>query len=163
VPEEILEVKEEIMAEMAQQNKPVAYVSGPMTGYEDWNFPAFHDVAERLRAAGFAVVNPAENLGGETDMTASWFLGLDITMIVTRCDLMVMLPGWPESDGAKVEALVADAVGLPIYCARENGMVLGNRIHIRDCVVDFAYRSRRAFGEIRDSLARNCNRLEVLA
>jgi hypothetical protein len=36
------------------------YLSGPMTGIPENNFPAFHMWAERLRADGYDVVNPAE-------------------------------------------------------------------------------------------------------
>lgn len=36
------------------------YLSGPMTGLPDLNFPAFHAAAAQLRAQGLEVVNPAE-------------------------------------------------------------------------------------------------------
>ena len=36
------------------------YISGPMTGHADHNFPAFDAAAERLRAEGHFVINPAE-------------------------------------------------------------------------------------------------------
>jgi hypothetical protein len=36
------------------------YLSGPMTGLPDLNFPAFHAEAARLRALGYDVINPAE-------------------------------------------------------------------------------------------------------
>ena len=36
------------------------YLSGPMKGYPDSNFPAFHATAAALRARGLEVVNPAE-------------------------------------------------------------------------------------------------------
>ena len=36
------------------------YLSGPMTGMAENNFPAFHDAAAKLRAGGHEVVNPAE-------------------------------------------------------------------------------------------------------
>ena len=34
------------------------YLSGPMTGIADNNFPAFHRWAAKLRADGFDVVSP---------------------------------------------------------------------------------------------------------
>ena len=36
------------------------YLSGPMSGLPELNFPAFHAEAARLRALGFEVVNPAD-------------------------------------------------------------------------------------------------------
>lgn len=36
------------------------YLSGPMSGIADNNFPAFHEHAAQLRAQGFYVVSPAE-------------------------------------------------------------------------------------------------------
>ena len=36
------------------------YISGPMSGLPELNFPAFHAAAASLRAKGLDVVNPAE-------------------------------------------------------------------------------------------------------
>ena len=36
------------------------YLSGPMSGIKDSNFPAFLEWAARLRADGFEVVSPHE-------------------------------------------------------------------------------------------------------
>jgi hypothetical protein len=42
------------------------YLSGPMTGLPDLNFPAFNAAASALRAKGLNVINPAEiNIDGE--------------------------------------------------------------------------------------------------
>ena len=36
------------------------YISGPMTGKHDFNYPAFNAAAKRLRSEGHFVINPAE-------------------------------------------------------------------------------------------------------
>lgn len=37
------------------------YLAGPMTGFEDFNVPAFNTMAAQLRARSFVVENPAEH------------------------------------------------------------------------------------------------------
>ncbi|SED31843.1 protein of unknown function [Pseudomonas frederiksbergensis] len=37
------------------------YLTGPMTGFEDFNFPAFNKMAADLCACGYVVENPAEH------------------------------------------------------------------------------------------------------
>lgn len=102
------------------------YLAGPMTGLPQFNFPAFHEAATALRAAGYDIVSPAETdppevqaaalasttgtldangkVGGET-----WgqILARDVQMIADTLDGIVFLPNWHKSRGAKLEAFVA--------------------------------------------------------
>jgi hypothetical protein len=59
------------------------YLSGPMTGIPEFNFPAFNAEASRLRALGFDVVNPVDI---NPDTTASWYdcIKNDIAALLTR-------------------------------------------------------------------------------
>lgn len=86
------------------------YVSGPMTGLPDLNFPAFNAAAAQLRALGLDVVNPAEL---NPDPSCTWQAAMreDIRALVD-CDTIVFLPGWQHSRGAKLERPVAQALGL---------------------------------------------------
>ena len=87
------------------------YISGPMTGYPDLNFPAFFAEAERLRALGYEVVNPAElNPPG-----ASWqdCMRKDIEELV-KCDAIILLDGWDQSKGARLEKHIAHKLNLKI-------------------------------------------------
>jgi hypothetical protein len=90
------------------------YISGPMSGYVDFNRPAFHAAAYRLRAKGYDVVNPAE-LDETHPMwegaTHAEFLRRDIRLLVD-CDLIYLLPGWKHSKGATGEKYVADLCGI---------------------------------------------------
>lgn len=88
------------------------YVSGPMTGHPDLNFPAFHDAAARLRAVGYDVVNPAE-INPDHGATWSECLRADIAALVT-CDAIAMLSAWQTSRGAKLERDIATALGMRV-------------------------------------------------
>jgi hypothetical protein len=88
------------------------YVSGPMTGLPDLNFPAFHAAAAKLRAAGFAVVNPADL---NPDPAATWAqcMRADIKALCD-CDGLALLPGWQDSRGAKLEKHIAEALAMDV-------------------------------------------------
>lgn len=90
------------------------YLAGPMTGIEDFNYPAFNAMAERLRAAGYDVENPADH--GTVD-GADWadYMAYDLTRL-GLCGQVAVLPGWESSKGARLE----------VHVARELGMKVGN-------------------------------------
>lgn len=81
------------------------YLSGPMTGLPDLNFPAFHAEAARLRGLGWDVVNPAEL---NPDPKADWVscMRVDIAALMT-CGAIALLPGYDESKGASLELHIA--------------------------------------------------------
>lgn len=93
------------------------YIAGPMTGLLDNNYPAFHAAAERLRAAGYAVENPAENTPPDPNHFngGTWvqWMRLALRQMLT-CDGVALLSGWHQSQGAKIEARTARDVGLPV-------------------------------------------------
>jgi hypothetical protein len=92
------------------------YIAGPMSGYVDLNFPAFHAEAARLRALGFEIVNPAEiDVGPNPDWLTA--MRADIRELVT-CDGIALLPGWEQSRGAVVEHTLARGLGLRVMQAR---------------------------------------------
>ncbi|MGK2897240.1 MAG: DUF4406 domain-containing protein [Burkholderiaceae bacterium] len=88
------------------------YLSGPMTGYPDLNFPAFNAEAARLRGLGFDVVNPVDV---NVDPSASWHecLRKDLAALLT-CDAIALLPGWERSKGAQLELHVAHRIDMEI-------------------------------------------------
>lgn len=93
------------------------YLSGPMTGQLDLNFPAFHVEASRLRALGYQVVNPAEL---NPDPAADWpaCMRADLRALL-GCDAICLIDGWETSAGAHLELHVAHRVGLEVLQARE--------------------------------------------
>lgn len=93
------------------------YLSGPMSGLPDHNFPAFNAEAARLRALGYDVVNPVDI---NPDPGTPWHecLRHDLAALLT-CDTLALLPGWQGSTGAHLEMHVAHRIAMPIVIARE--------------------------------------------
>jgi len=88
------------------------YVSGPMTGIVDFNYPAFESACIALRASGYDVVSPHEvdpSLGG------GWreYMRADIALLVT-CDAVATLDGHENSKGAKLENHIAAELNMAI-------------------------------------------------
>lgn len=103
------------------------YLAGPMSGIEQFNFPAFYEAAATLRAAGHDIVSPAEmdaddGIDGEamasedgdaTKLSLTWaqLLSRDVLILGDETehavDGIVFLPGWTASRGAKLEAFTA--------------------------------------------------------
>jgi len=88
------------------------YLSGPMRGLPESNYPEFNRAAEWLRFKGHDVENPASNFGGDQDRTLAEYMELDLTNVITT-EGVVLLPGWGNSVGANTEVLVAHALGHP--------------------------------------------------
>lgn len=97
---------------LSASRKNRIYVAGPMTGLPEFNFPAFNTMAERLRAEGWHVENPADH--GETE-GAEWadYLRFDIESLAT-CEAIMLLPGWSKSKGANLEVHIAKQIGVTI-------------------------------------------------
>lgn len=98
------------------------YLSGPMSGLPDFNFPAFNDCAAKLRADGWHVFNPAENFDGRTDLARNVYMTADFKHLLSVADdpgfevrAIIMLPGWSGSQGARVEVAMALEMGLEMY------------------------------------------------
>ncbi|MDR3370679.1 DUF4406 domain-containing protein [Rhodoferax sp.] len=91
------------------------YLAGPMTGLPDFNYPAFNAAAQRLRALGFVVENPAEN---PEPNCGTWlgYMRMAIRQLVT-CDIVALLPGWRGSRGARIERWLAGMLGLTVVAA----------------------------------------------
>lgn len=88
------------------------YLSGPMTGLDHFNFPAFNAEAERLRAEGNYVINPAEH-GEEPNQPWGFYLRKDIKLMMD-CDHIHLLPGWSKSKGATLELHIARELGFTV-------------------------------------------------
>lgn len=99
------------------------YLSGPMKGYPESNFPAFHSTAAALRAKGLEVVNPAEIEPGvaqpDGEESPGWrdfynaCLRADLKALMD-CQAIALMRGWEASNGANLELHVAHRVGMRV-------------------------------------------------
>ncbi|WP_460060098.1 DUF4406 domain-containing protein [Pseudomonas sp. H2_H09] len=92
------------------------YLSGPMTGLPNLNFPAFAAMTTTLRDSGHAVTNPAElNPDG-----GSWndCMRRDIAALM-ECDTVATLAGWQDSRGASLEVHIGKELGMTVVNAHD--------------------------------------------
>lgn len=91
------------------------YVCGPISGYADYNLPAFDLAAKQLEGLGHAVINPCA-LDGESERNLKWedYLKRDLKLLVD-CDAIFLLDNWHFSRGAMLEFYVATNLGLKFY------------------------------------------------
>jgi hypothetical protein len=87
---------------------------GPMTGYPDWNYPAFREAAKALRESGHEVFSPAETAGGDTSQPRAYYMRASLAALL-HAEAIMLLPGWETSAGAKTEMRVALALSLPVF------------------------------------------------
>lgn len=112
------------------------YLSGPMSGYPQFNVPAFQLAAANLRAQGYEVISPHEAddasgigdiirnsvTGDVADITAktgeTWgtLLARDVKIIADGgIQGIVVLPDWHNSKGAKLEVFLGMLLHLPLF------------------------------------------------
>lgn len=88
------------------------YLSGPMRGFPDLNFPAFQKAVDALRKFDVDVISPHE--WGDVNDTRSNLMGEDLRVILEKCDGVICLEGWQLSPGACAEVAVAFATDKPV-------------------------------------------------
>jgi hypothetical protein len=89
------------------------YISGPMTGIDEHNFPAFNAAAEKVRSMGYQAVNPVDI---NPDTATPWVMCLRADLkALCDCDGIVLLPGWEKSVGAQLELHVAHRLAMSVH------------------------------------------------
>lgn len=89
------------------------FIAGPMTGIEHFNFPLFDSVAESLRKEGYQVVNPVDvcrRFKKEHVLADKKLFDKMISQqqeAEKTCDVLLLLPGWENSKGVRLELKTA--------------------------------------------------------
>lgn len=100
------------------------YLSGPMRGHPESNYPLFHEIEEALNFSDIEknypieILNPARSFDGNRDLDLGAYFNADLRMILD-CDALVLLPGWRDSEGARLEVSVAKTLGKEFWLAIE--------------------------------------------
>ena len=98
------------------------YISGPMSNTPNSNLEAFDNAEKQLVGLGYDVLNPhkiCEKLntkffGMGKSPEYEDYLKEDIIQMLSKCDTVLVLPGWRQSKGAKLEIANAIACGLDV-------------------------------------------------
>lgn len=97
------------------------YLAGPMTGIEEYNYPAFFKAEDEYYSRGFKVINPARI--GLIKELYDWRDYWPINEAMLRgCDAIVMLEGWEKSPGAVNEYRWAKENGLQAVAFKTDGV-----------------------------------------
>jgi hypothetical protein len=119
------ELELEAAADQNPDGKPVAYIAGKMRGVEQFNFPAFDTAAQVWADAGYHVISPADldrerGFDGTTEPTPEFLQTAmrEDLLAVADADVLAVLPGWENSEGAGIEVRYALMMGKPIHDAR---------------------------------------------
>jgi len=93
------------------------YISGPITGHKDLNRPAFVRAAHLLQSWGHDTVSPLDACPYHPDK--SWLdYMLEAIPAMLKCEAVAVLPGWLRSRGARIEVLLALALGIKVVWLR---------------------------------------------
>ena len=102
--------------------KPIRiFLSGPMTGYPDYNFPFFNMVATTLKECGYDVVNPVDICKKYKKEKVLSDKSVFNAMIEEQqkeertCTDLLLLPGWELSKGVRLELKTAIEKDMHIY------------------------------------------------
>jgi len=103
-----------------EKMKPHIYIAGPMRGLPGANWDEFDRVRDLVAARDAIPVSPADldreqglhpmEVLSETQMRDC--MKRDCAALLD-CNAVALLPGWIDSEGAKAEHTLAQAVGIP--------------------------------------------------
>lgn len=148
------------------------FISGPMTGFENYNFDKFNEVAARLIRAGYNVINPVNICKKfkqeEVIKSKEAFDAMVAEQQVAereRCDAILLLDGWELSLGVRLELQTAIELKFRIFLEKDLSWLCDDdkeseedqkvdSLHyesLRDKALDMAYTLRKIDQELSDA------------
>lgn len=96
------------------------YISGPMTGYENFNYKFFGEVKDFLELCGLKIESPHLNEWPPNHRMLSqqelWEHMMELCYAqMDKCDGIILLRGWSESRGAWLELERMRRDAKPVY------------------------------------------------
>lgn len=106
-----------------KKHKERLYITGPMTGYKELNYPAFERAVKELRTAGYRVTSPHEinkkiyekkKYGKKYERAVRE----DVIQMLDRTTHLATLLGWKRSRGSGRETRIAREFFMPIHTVK---------------------------------------------
>lgn len=104
-------VEKEDKYNFVRDKKPKVYISGKVSGLSEKVYKNNFNSAELyLTGLGYDAVNPVSEV---TIPNGTWedYMRRDIKLLCD-CDYIYLIDGWEDSDGASLEKLIADNLGI---------------------------------------------------
>lgn len=100
-----------------------AYLAGPMRNVEKFNFPAFEAAEQDLLSQGIDVISPHSMdinegfnpMDGDVEPPATEDCARRDVDAIFEVDVLVLLPNWQTSRGARAEKALADWLEKPCF------------------------------------------------
>ena len=140
----------------------VYYESGPMriNGRTGFNYEVFNEVEAELKptlAPGDEIINPARNFNGDSTRPTEEYLALDLKQVL-EADVIVLLPGWENSEGAKLEVSVARATGKRFMLAEPHDCIYESN-SVEACEGKWTFRELDKLPDVADGIEQEARRL----
>ena len=153
------------------KQKKAIFLSGPMTGYLDYNFKHFNEVAAKLEKCGLKVVNPVDICKKFKQEEVVKHKEVFDAMIAEQqkreredCSAILLLDGWKLSRGVRLELKTALELDFDIYTEEDIPALCGAKTTVddakissleyeslRDKALDMAYALRKIDRELHDA------------
>ena len=97
----------------------VIYIAGKYRGPNAWaveqNIRAAEEVAARVWAMGMVALCPHANSRHMEGVASDEVFLAGTLELMRRCDAVLLVPNWRDSEGARAEVAEAERLGLPVF------------------------------------------------